>query len=151
MSELQSISKLVSIIKRKEQIYFHQKLNRMELHHGQVKIFKYLGKNEGATQQDITDFFQLKKSSTSYLIKKMVNQGYVRKVTDPDDRRSQRLYLTDKGLKKFKVLKREIFGEWSEQLLKGFSADEKKKIVEFMNRMVTNVNFVTQHQKKDEK
>lgn len=141
MTEPQAIGKLISVIKRGEQIYFREKVGGKGVCYGKVKIFKYLGKHKGATQKEITDFFSLDKSTTSYLINKMIKENDVKKETNKKDRRSQRLYLTANGLKKFRMLKGELFDDWTKQLLRGFSAAEKKKALAFINRMAENAKI----------
>lgn len=148
MAESRSIGKLISIIHRKSHVYFQQKLDPLKLSSGQVKIFMYLKKYEGATQQEITDFFQLDKSSTSFLISKMADRGFVRKEPNPDDRRSNKLYLTDTGIEKQEEVK-EIFQDWTELLLKGFSPEEQDQAFDYLFRMIDNVNFLEEDQEND--
>lgn len=135
-----AIGKLFSILYRKSSIFFQKRLNPPGLTLGQVQIFKYLAANKEATQQDITDFYQLEKSSTSYLISRMLNNGYLRKEPDPEDHRSQKLNLTDKGQAQLKEIESTIAG-WTEQLFKGFSPEEKEKAFELLNRMVENIRI----------
>lgn len=141
MSESKSIGKLISIIHRKSQTYFQQKLEPMDLSHGQVKIFVFLKEHDGATQNEISNFFKLDKSTTSFLIKKMVENDYVQKKIDPTDRRSFKLHLTEKAMRKFNRLM-DIFLGWSELLLNDFSPKEKKTAFNFLNKMIVNIDFL---------
>lgn len=139
MKENESIGRLISILHRWAQIYFQNRLGPMELGHGQFKMVVYLGRNEGATQQEICEYYQLDKGSTSFLIKKMVKSGFVRKEENPEDRRSHRLYLTEKALEKYKEI-RTISQNWTETLLSGFSEKEKEQAFGTLYRMIENVD-----------
>ncbi len=141
MSELQSVGKLISILHRKAQVYFQQQLKPLELSHGQVKIFIYLARNDGVTQRELTDAFQLDKSSTSFLINTMVKKGFVRKAPHPEDRRSQILSLTNKGHAMEQEV-RAIFSGWTDLLLTEFSPAEREQLFSYLHRMIDNVNFV---------
>lgn len=145
MAKSESIGKLISILHRKSQIYFQKELKPLDMGRGQVKIFSYLAYKPGATQQELTEYFRLDKGTISYLIKKMDADGYVRKEPDPEDRRSSKLFLTEKAIEKEKVIQK-IFSGWTELLLKGFAADERKQAFEIMERMVENVSFLNDEQ-----
>ena len=139
MEHTESIGKLISILHRQSQIYFQKKLDPIGMGRGQVKIFTYLANARGATQQEITAFFRLDKGTTSYLIKKMETGGYIRRVPDLQDRRSSKLYLTEKATQKEKVI-RKIFQGWAELLLKGFSSEERQQAFKLMHRMTDNTS-----------
>ncbi len=137
MAHSESLGKLISILHRKSHVYFKKELEPLGIGRGEVKIFSYLADEPGATQQDLTDYFKLDKGTISYLIKKMVTEGYVRKEPDPEDRRSSRLYLTEKAQKKEKEIRR-IFNGWTELLLKGLNEKEQRQAFKIMEHMINN-------------
>lgn len=141
MAEFQSVGKLISILHRKARVYFQQQLKPLELSHGQVKIFMHLAQNDGVTQRELTETFQLDKSSTSFLINSMVKNGFVRKIPHPIDRRSQILSLTDKGHAMEQEV-RAIFSGWTDLLLTDFSTAEREQLFSYLHRMIDNVNCV---------
>lgn len=141
MTQQESIGKLISILHRKSRVYFHRELDPLEIGSGEVKIFSYLAHEPGSTQQEIVDYFKLDKGTISYLIKKLDTGGFVRKEPDPEDRRSGKLYLTEKALKKEKQI-REIFNGWTELLLNGFDEEERKQAFAIMERMIENTEHL---------
>ncbi|MEX0647729.1 MAG: MarR family transcriptional regulator [Balneolaceae bacterium] len=144
MSKSESIGKLISILHRKSHIYFQKELEPLGMGRGHVKIFSYLAHKPGATQQELTSYFKLDKGTISYLIKKMSEGGYVRREPDPEDRRSYKLFLTEKAEKKEKEI-RKIFNGWTELLLENFSKDEQKQAFQIMERMIKNVSFLNEN------
>jgi DNA-binding MarR family transcriptional regulator len=141
MAQNESIGKLISILYRKSRIYFERELEPLGIGSGEVKIFTYLAQEPGATQHEITEYFKLDKGTVSYFIQKMDKSGYIRKVSDPEDRRSSKLYLTQKAQKKEKEIKR-IFQGWTQMLLNGFAEEEKNDAFEILERMIENVDFL---------
>ncbi len=58
----------------------------------------FLHRHPGAGQKDIADFEAVTTSAVNQVVKHMEGDGYVRKEADPADKRSSRLFLTEKGL-----------------------------------------------------
>lgn len=143
MTHSESIGKLISILHRKSHLYFKRELEPLDVGRGDVKIFSYLAHEPGATQQELTDYFKLDKGTISYLIKKMVAEGFVRKEPDQKDRRSSRLYLTRKAQKKEKEIRR-IFNGWTELLLKSFNEKERKQAFEILEKMIANTEYLNE-------
>ena len=52
---------------------------------------------EGVRQKVIADQMHINASSVSELISKLESEGYVKRTTDPDDKRATRIVLTDLG------------------------------------------------------
>ncbi|MEX0773918.1 MAG: MarR family transcriptional regulator [Balneolales bacterium] len=143
MAKNESIGKLISILHRKSRVYFLRELKPLRIGSGEVKIFSYLAHEPGATQQEITNYFKLDKGTVSYLIKRMDEHGYVRKESDPEDRRSSKLYLTANAQKKEKEIQK-VFSGWTELLINGFTKEEEKQAFEIMERMIDNVGFLNE-------
>lgn len=144
MSNHESIGKLISILHRKSHTYFQKKLTPLGMDRGQVKIFSYLAWRPGATQQELSEYFKLDKGTISYLIKNMEKDGYAMKKKNPADRRSSKIYLTQKAEKMEKRISK-IFSGWTELLLNGFNEEERKQAFQILERMIGNVNFLNEN------
>ncbi len=140
MRENESIGRLVSIIYRWGNIYFSNALNDEELGHGQLKLLMFVGRNEGATQQEVSDYFQMDKGTTSFLIKQLVKHGYVSKQSHEEDKRCKKLYLTDKAQVKFSELS-EISKSWTEKLLTDFTDEERQEAFTLLDKMILNIGI----------
>ena len=60
-------------------------------------ILAYLGRNNGATQQQLVRVTQMKGSTVSVAVTKMENEGYLVRKSNENDMRSVKIYLTKKG------------------------------------------------------
>ena len=132
-----SVGRLLSIIHRQTQIYLQRELEPYGLGHGQVRVLRYIDRHPGVWQQDISEHFKLDKGSTSSLVTSLVNKGFVRKERAMEDQRAFNLVVTEKTIELRPKLK-EIFLYWSENLLGGFSDDEKEELIVKVERMILN-------------
>ena len=60
-------------------------------------VLMFLLRRPGAGQSDIADFALITSSAVNQTVKIMAAEGYLTKEADPGDKRSSRLYLTQKG------------------------------------------------------
>lgn len=60
-------------------------------------VIMFLYRNPGASQKSIADFLNVTASAVNQVVKSMSDEGYLRKETDPVDKRSCKLYLTAHG------------------------------------------------------
>lgn len=61
-------------------------------------MLKGMHEIENCTAHNLTEFTQRDKGQVTRLIKELIAQDFVRKKANPSDKRSQFLYLTEKGL-----------------------------------------------------
>ena len=61
-------------------------------------VIMYLYHHPGAGQTDIAEYAEITTSAVNQAVKSMQAEGYLRKETDPSDRRGSRLYLTDRSI-----------------------------------------------------
>ncbi len=60
-------------------------------------IIMFLHRNPGSSQKSIAAFLNVTTSAVNQVVKSMVEEGYLRKEPDPADKRSYKLYLTEKS------------------------------------------------------
>lgn len=109
-----------------------------KLSKGQPKILEYLYENDGAVQKDIAKFCFIEQATvTSILARMEKNELIIRKV-DPDNRRFQFVYLTEKGKVEAKFVI-ESFDKLENNALKDFTDEEKMQFVNFLNRVNKNL------------
>lgn len=103
--------------------------------HGNI-LFQ-LSVNSQMTMGEIAKKINRDKSTTTVLIRKLKNQGYVDEKQIGSDKRQKIIFLTKKGLQYQKVT-----SQISKDLLKtfynGFYDEEKSKFLEFLERIEKN-------------
>lgn len=105
---------------------------------GQPKILEYLYTNDGAVQKDIAKSCFIEQATvTSILARMEKNELIIRKV-DPDNRRFQFVYLTEKGKVEAKFVI-ESFEMLEKNALKDFTIEEKSQFLNYLNRVNNNL------------
>lgn len=74
--------------------------------HAESRIFTVVYNNNGISQESIMDYVLVDRTTVSRRIKKLENLGYIAKIKDPDDKRSFKLYTTEKSKYLYEVLEK---------------------------------------------
>ena len=101
-------------------------------------LMTILSHREGATQLELAHLAHIKAPTVSVTLHKMEEEGYVARISDENDLRQTRVYLTDKG-RDFDVAVRERIFRLDDAALIGFSDEEKAQLVAYLKRIVTNM------------
>lgn len=78
------------------------------------------------------------KSTVTALIQKLINEGFVEKIKDQEDRRISRIALTGKGESLQPVYQR-ISKRLRERAYKGFTEEEKETLTAFLIKLNNNL------------
>lgn len=134
----ESFGKWIDIISRHTNFYLNKRLDKYNLNKGESKFLIQLYLKEGICQEDLVNILKTDKHEVAKGVKKLVNEGFITKEKDKDDRRINRLYLSEKS----KNIKDEIISmlkDTSNILSKGFTAEEKELLYDFLIRMAENM------------
>lgn len=71
-------------------------------------IVMFLSHHPGASQKMLAEFAGTTTASINQTVKKMQENGYLRKESDPSDQRYTRLYLTEIGMEKAGQVRRRL-------------------------------------------
>lgn len=116
------LGRLISILHRQSQIYFNWVLKDFGITSAEYPILLYLYRDDGANQDKISSYLYIDKSATARAVKSLEQKNYILKLKDTVDKRSNRIYLTDKAKENKDEIRRRIRC-WSEFLMEDM--DEK--------------------------
>ncbi|QLK46907.1 MarR family transcriptional regulator [Vibrio owensii] len=107
---LDNLFHLVHVLKRQ----LHEQIEQLELPIApmHVRVIKIISKQSPCTAMDVVNFLNRDKAQVTRLIKTLIEQGFIEKRPNPEDKRSQCLLTTEKGnevLSKIKAVDTEIF------------------------------------------
>lgn len=105
---------------------------------GQPRILYYLSEHDGCIQKDLSDTFDLEPATVSVILSNMESSGLVRRESSADDRRVLRIFLTKKGAQTKTHIER-LFIETEREGFRGFSETEKRKTLEYLDRVYENL------------
>lgn len=124
---LDNLFHLVHVLKRQ----LHEQIEQLELPIApmHVRVIKIISKQSPCTAMDVVNFLNRDKAQVTRLIKTLIEEGFIEKRPNPEDKRSQCLLTTEKGnevLAKIKAVDAEIFQKMtsnvSEEELEAFQA-----------------------------
>nr|WP_321267936.1 MarR family winged helix-turn-helix transcriptional regulator [uncultured Sulfurimonas sp.] len=117
---------------------FNQLIKNYEISPEQWSVIFRVVQNDKIGQKELADTTYKDQGNLTRMIDKLVLNGYLDKKNHETDRRAVELVATDKS----KSLVKEIIpisSLYNEQLTKGFSQDEKLKLIELLNRVYKNI------------
>ena len=103
--------------------------------HGNI-LFQ-LSVNEKMTMKDLSEKINRDKSTTTVLVRKLETDGLITGESDPADKRSRIIYLTEKG-KQFNKTAHELSSELLNTFYKGFTEEEKEQFFQTLLRIKGN-------------
>ena len=83
---------------------------------------------------EVSERFDITPAAASQLVDKLVQNGFVQRVEDPNDRRAKLLSLTDKGRELIQQGSEERY-RWVEELAGKLTAEERAQVSEALNIM----------------
>lgn len=138
-----SIGRLISIIHRKSQVYINYALSEFNITSAEYSFLLCLFRKDGKTQEELSSFLDIDKSATTRAIKSLEEKGYVTKEKDDDDKRFNRIYLTEKANENQDNIKKRIF-HWSEFLMEDVFKEDAAivfKVLESMTNKLDKTNL----------
>lgn len=101
-------------------------------------VLSHLAVRDNINQLELVHLTRLKAPTVSVLLRRMEQEGYVRRATDPDDRRAVRISLTEKG-REFD--RRRLSGILSNDHLAmlGIGAEEEAVLMALLTRIRDNL------------
>lgn len=135
----ENIGKYISFIYRTGQCYINRRLESFNIGSGQFAYLMVLFHQDGLSQDAINEIVKMDKATTVRAIKKLVEEGYVYRKRDLADKRSYKVFLTDKG-SSIKDIIFKVLREWNCLLLKDLDDQEKNLALKLLGRMTENIS-----------
>ena len=101
-------------------------------------ILRELGHADGCSQLDLVKKTHLKPPTVSVTLRKLEEEGLVKREADPMDLRVTRVYLSEKGQAHHQTV-RERLCSVDEMLMQGFDEEETRQLLQFLARMRNNI------------
>lgn len=140
------LGKWISLLYRYGQIYINKELAPYGIGKGQFLFLMVLFKNDGFLQDELAQYLKIDKGTTARAISKLEKNGYVQRVPNPKDLRSNYIYLTRRA-EDIKPVICSIINKWTNILSSGMTAEEKEKAFELLTRMAQNATDYIQKER----
>lgn len=118
--------------------YVKQKLAPFNIAPEQNLVMMLLWEQDGLTQNEVAIKLGKDKTNIARMVAGLESKGFIKRINCPRDRRSQRLYLTDKGIElKGHIVP--IAEEFNESVCKDISEEELLQVKRILKKMRENV------------
>jgi MarR family transcriptional regulator, temperature-dependent positive regulator of motility len=128
---------IVSVINRSKYVFLNNQLRPLGLSAGQFPVLMLLAKEQNIMQEDLVRHYRLDKGTIARAVKKLEDSRYIRRITDPGNRRAVRLFLTRKGARAVPLLQA-INRDWESQISSGISTGEMTTLHTLICRVAQN-------------
>ena len=114
-----------------------RKLRAYDVTISQWRVLKQLWQQEGRSQVELQELLNLERATINGLVQRMARSGLISSAPDPDDKRVQRIFLTERG-RELRQVTQDLEEELTACTLKGFSNDERTFFVSLLRRALSN-------------
>ena len=134
------ISKYISQIYRKGNSFINKEISRFGIGSGQIMFLVQLYKNDGISQEKLSENLNIDKGTTCRAIKKLEEEGFLIRIRDKNDKRAYKLYLTEKS-KDMELNIKSIIYEWEKNISKDLSKEEVEVLLTLLKKICINQNI----------
>lgn len=133
---LESLFQLVHMLKRRMHEHIEQlDLSITPMH---LRVLKIIKRKQTCTAVDIAQFLNRDKAQVTRLLNELIKQSLIEKVPNPEDKRSQRLLVTNEGAEILAQLAI-IDTKMNDKMMKGISQEELKEFERITGLMTVNL------------
>ena len=132
-----SIGRQISILYRYGQSYISKKLETYNIGSGQYIFLSALERNDGISQEELSAYLKIDKATTAKAVKKLIEDGYIRRDIDSSDKRAYKVFLTPKAMAVIPFVQ-EAARNWENKVNSGLTEEEKRLIEELLHKMAQN-------------
>ena len=137
---MKSINTCFKSIIQAEYHKVYKRLEKYSLVNGQAYLLSIIKDNDGATQNELALMLGVRGSSMSERINKLEALGYIVRITDEENLRRKKIYITQEG-KKAAIQANRIIKEFDETMFYGFSKKEIKDFEKYIKRIMINLDI----------
>ena len=137
-NKCENIGKYISQLHRKGNVFINRELSKYDLSVGQFMFLLDLYIKDGKNQEEISDSLKIDKGTTARAIKKLEEQGFVIRIKNENDKRSNKIYLTDKA-KEIKENVFDILDDWNQKISMILTKEEEKTMKNILKKVCENI------------
>jgi DNA-binding MarR family transcriptional regulator len=130
---------LIAGIWGKSRHWFEQQLKTLNMTFPQFSTLTALSRKDGVTQRELADMVETDTTTIMVLCDSLEKKGWLKRMPDPNDRRVNRLILTDSGRGMYSKAAPLVRSGY-EHILKGIGAKEFKKVMPILENLYQNTN-----------
>lgn len=134
------LSRSLTFLYRHRRKFMSERLREYSLSGVMYMVVLHVSRHPGATQDSIATHMCIDKSNVARRVKQLEDLHYLRRETDPADRRQNNLFLTPEGEKLLPVI-RGYLSEWGHSVTTGLSVDEREQMRLSLEKVLRNAGL----------
>ena len=133
------IGKYISQLYRKGSVFINKEVSEYGIGSGQFMFLLELYINDGKNQEEIAETLKIDKGTTARALKKLEEQGFVTRIKDENDKRSNKIYLNDKA-KDVREGVLDVLIDWNKEITKSLTEEEEEMLKSLLEKVCKNIN-----------
>ena len=133
------IGKYISQLYRKGSVFINKEVSEYGIGSGQFMFLLELYINDGKNQEEIAETLKIDKGTTARALKKLEEQGFVTRIKDENDKRSNKIYLNDKA-KDVREGVLDVLNDWNKEINKSLTEEEEEMLKSLLEKVCKNIN-----------
>ena len=133
------IGKYISQLYRKGSVFINKEVSEYGIGSGQFMFLLELYINDGKNQEEIAETLKIDKGTTARALKKLEEQGFVTRIKDENDKRSNKIYLNDKA-KDGREGVLDVLNDWNKEITKSLTEEEEEMLKSLLEKVCKNIN-----------
>ncbi|MEN6413763.1 MAG: MarR family transcriptional regulator [Veillonellales bacterium] len=134
---MRDLSKFVSVTYRRTQIFYTERLKKLNITSGQFMYIVCICENVGQTQDELSRRLNIDKSTVSRVLPQLESSGYITKVINSNNRREFNIFPTDKAIAIYPEIL-EIKDEWHNKITEDLSDIECDVFEKLLEKVMWN-------------
>lgn len=135
----ESIGRESIVLTKEIHIFLARELEPYGIGSGQFPFLMRLLHHDGISQENLTKALNCDRATGTRALNKLEEKGYVRRDTDPQDKRAYCVFLTEKSRLLEPVIRR-ISSQINDVVFKGFTDEEKTLFLNMIIRAIGNIS-----------
>ncbi len=131
------LARHINVIGRAGYFFAQHSLSDTGLNGVDHGVIEYVAHHPGVSQEGLRSHFNKDKSTVARAMVRLEQAGYVRRETNPQNKRENRIYVTHKGqllVDRIQAMK----NQWRNILLEGFTPEEREAFLALSARAAEN-------------
>ncbi len=129
-------------------IKLHQTMSSMELGKGQPPILEYLTEHDGCIQSDIARRERKTAATTTVMLQTMEKNGLIERRSSPEDHRTVRVYITEKG-REAHFMAQKALQRMDDEVFSDFTPEERRELARLLTKMRDSLKKILKVEEDD--
>lgn len=135
---MDNIGQLLIWLQKSHRATIADRISTLGLYPGQDGLLYHLSQNDGLTMTELVEKLKIKHPTLFTMVDRMETAGLIKKDKDIADKRTSRIFLTNKGKMQVSELS-QIWRGIEKKLLKGFSKEEINTAKTILGKLINNL------------